>query len=54
MYSGGMGKTATVVELSGEERAVLEGWVRASTTEQRLADPRQLNLPASCLTGNRY
>ena len=31
-----MGKSATVVELSEEDRAVLEGWVRASTTEQRL------------------
>jgi hypothetical protein len=47
MYSGGMGKTATVVELSGEERAVLEGWVRASTTEQRLAQRGRIVLAAA-------
>lgn len=32
-----MGKSATPIKLRAEDRAVLEGWVRASTTEQRLA-----------------
>ena len=47
MYSGGMGKTATVVKLSGEDRAVLEGWVRASTTEQRLVQRGRIVLAAA-------
>ena len=42
-----MGKTATTVELSGEDRAVLEGWVRASTIEQRLAVRARIVLAAA-------
>jgi transposase len=45
-----MGKTATVVELSGEDRTVLEGWVRASTTEQRLAQRGRIVLAAAAGT----
>jgi transposase len=45
-----MGKTATVVELSGEDRAVLEGWVRASTSEQRLAQRGRIVLAAAAGT----
>ena len=47
MYSGGMGKTATVVSLGGEDRVVLESWVRASTTEQRLAQRGRIVLAAA-------
>ena len=42
-----MGKAATVVSLSGEDRMVLEGWVRASTTEQRLAQRGRIVLAAA-------
>ena len=54
MYSGGMGKTATVVKLSGEDRAVLEGWVRASTTEQRLAQRGRIVLAAAAGTPTQH
>ena len=33
---GGMGRPATIVTLTDEDRATLESWVRATTTEQRL------------------
>ena len=42
-----MGKAATVVSLSGEDRAVLEGWVRAATTEQRLVQRGRIVLAAA-------
>jgi transposase len=42
-----MGKAATLVSLSGEDRMVLEGWVRASTTEQRLAQRGRIVLAAA-------
>jgi transposase len=45
-----MGKSATGVELSREERAVLEGWVRASTTEQRLVQRGRIVLEAAAGT----
>src|SRR6266404_3670993 len=32
-----MGRTATSIKLTSEDRRVLEGWVRATTTEQRVA-----------------
>src|SRR5260370_17075978 len=50
VYNGGMGKSATVVELSEEDRAVLEGWVRASTTEQRLVQRGRIVLAAAAGT----
>src|SRR5260370_3635141 len=50
MYSGGMGKSATVVELSREDRAVLEGWVRAASSEQRLVQRGGIVLEAAAGT----
>lgn len=38
---------ATVIELTSEERSVLESWVRASTTEQRLAERARMVLAAA-------
>src|SRR5438552_18957160 len=46
MYTRGM-RPATPIELSTEERKTLEGWVRASTTEQRLVVRAQLTLAAA-------
>ena len=45
-----MGRTATVVKLAMEDRAVLEGWVRASSTEQRLALRARIVLAAAAGT----
>jgi transposase len=49
-----MGKSATVVELSEEDRAVLEGWVRASTTEQRLVQRGRIVLAAAAGTPTEH
>src|SRR5229473_5151151 len=54
VYNGGMGKSATVVELSEEDRAVLEGWVRASTTEQRLVQRGRIVLAAAAGTPTEH
>jgi len=42
-----MSKQATVITLDSEERAVLEGWRRATTTEQRLALRARIVLEAA-------
>ena len=42
-----MSKRATVIELDSQEQAVLEGWVRAATTEQRLALRARIVLAAA-------
>jgi hypothetical protein len=45
-----MGKSATVVELREEDRAVLERWVRASTSEHRLVQRGRILLAAAAGT----
>src|SRR2546427_12872680 len=45
-----MGRTATSIELTSEDRRVLEGWVRATTTEQRLALRARIVLAAAAGT----
>ncbi len=42
-----MGRTAERIELSSEERRILEGWVRASSTEQRLVERADIVLLAA-------
>ncbi len=42
-----MGRTADPIELSPEERQTLEGWVRASSTEQRLVGRAHIVLLAA-------
>src|SRR6266852_5981422 len=45
-----MAKAATEVRLSGADRAELEGWVRASTAEQRLVLRARIVLAAAAGT----
>jgi transposase len=42
-----MGRHATVIELTGEERTTLEGWVHSPRTEQRMAFRAQIVLLAA-------
>jgi len=45
-----MGRAATSIKLTPEDRRVLEGWVRATTTEQRLALRARIVLAAAAGT----
>lgn len=42
-----MGRTAGTVELTGEQREILESWVRASSSEQRLVERARIVLLAA-------
>ena len=46
-------RDATPIVLTAEERATLEGWVRSSTTEQRLVERARIVLLAAAGTGSR-
>ena len=48
-----MGRRATVIELTGEERATLEGWVHSPRTEQRMAFRARMVLLAADGMGTR-
>ena len=47
MYLVSMGRPATVIEMTGEERATLAGWVHSPRTEQRMAFRARIVLMAA-------
>ena len=53
MYTLGMGRKATTIQLSDDERGTLEGWVRRSTTEQRMAQRAGMVLEAAAGKANK-
>ena len=53
MYISGMGRPATVIELTGDERTTLEGWVHSPRTEQRMVFRARIILMAGDRVGTR-
>jgi transposase len=53
VFCCGMGRAATSIKLRPEDRGALEGWVRATTTEQRLARRARIVLAAAAGTATR-